>query len=110
MMLILKDLRTSRNISQQVVADYLEISRQAYSNYETGARTPDYETLLKLGEFFSVSVDELLTGKKPTVGMDDFTYAMHNHSGDLTEDDKAMLLKLAGQLAEANKRREDDGS
>ena len=59
-MMRLKEIRTQRAISQQIVADYLEISRQAYSNYETGRREPDFETLLKLGEFFGTSVDYLL--------------------------------------------------
>lgn len=49
--------------TQQEVADYLGISRQAYSNYEAGKREPDYETLLKLGEYFDCSIDYLL-GKK----------------------------------------------
>lgn len=49
--------------TQQEVADYLGISRQAYSNFEAGKREPDYETLLKLGEYFGCSIDYLL-GKK----------------------------------------------
>ena len=59
-MLKLKEIRSQRAITQQIVADYLEISRQAYSNYENGKREPDFETLLKLGEFFGVTVDYLL--------------------------------------------------
>ena len=46
-------LRTEREKSQQDMADYLQITRQAYSYYETGKRQPDYETLLKLGEYFN---------------------------------------------------------
>lgn len=61
----LKILRTQKGVSQQKVADYLEITRQAYSNYENGNRDPDNETLLKLGEYFGVSVDYLLRGKEP---------------------------------------------
>lgn len=67
-MKILKELRLKKGISQQIVSDYLEITRQAYSNYENGSRQPDNETLLKLGEFFDVTVNYLLTGteKVPT--------------------------------------------
>lgn len=36
------------------------VSRQAYSHYENGKREPDLETLLKLGEYFECSVDEIL--------------------------------------------------
>lgn len=53
-------LRKEFGKTQQDLADYLGISRQAYSNYESGRREPDYETLLKLGEYFNCSVDYLL--------------------------------------------------
>lgn len=43
-------IRKESHATQQEVADYLGISRQAYGNYESGKREPDYETLLKLGE------------------------------------------------------------
>lgn len=46
--------------TQQDVAEYLGISRQAYSNYENDKREPDYETLLRLGEYFDKSIDYLL--------------------------------------------------
>lgn len=58
----LRKLRLAKGVSQQVVADYLEITRQAYSNYESGSREPDNETLLKLAEYFNISVDTLLRG------------------------------------------------
>lgn len=113
----LRELRTEHNVSQQTVAAYLGISRQAYSNYENGHRDPDTETLLKLAEFFDVSVDTLLRGKDssphPVQGadltFDDFSFAMHNHSGELTDKDKEILLSMANQLAEANKRKKWNG-
>lgn len=60
MKLSLKALRG--NIPQQTIADYLGITRQAYSNYENGNRNPDNETLLKLADYFGVSVDTLFRG------------------------------------------------
>lgn len=58
----LRKLRIEKDISQQIVADHLGITRQAYSNYENGNREPDNETLLKLAEYFEVSTDFLLRG------------------------------------------------
>lgn len=63
---IIKNLRKEKSLSQQAIANYLQITRQAYSNYENGKREPDYETLLKLSEFFDVSVDYLTRGETPT--------------------------------------------
>ncbi len=56
----LTELRKSRNITQSAVAGLLGITRPAYTNYETGARRPDHETLCRLAEFYGVSVDYLL--------------------------------------------------
>lgn len=96
----LKNFRTVKGVSQQAVADYLGISRQAYGNYETGARECDYETLLKLAEYFDTSVDDILRG--PSVA-DPFLFAMHGLVTELTEADKAQLEAMARLLVEKNK-------
>lgn len=64
---IIKQLRKEKALSQQAIANHLQITRQAYSHYETGKRKPDYETLLKLSEFFDVTVDYLTRGASPAV-------------------------------------------
>ena len=56
--------RKAHGKTQQDVADYLGITRQAYSNYEAGKREPDYETLLKIGEYFNCSTDYLLGNRE----------------------------------------------
>jgi transcriptional regulator with XRE-family HTH domain len=59
---ILKDLRTQKNITQKEVADFLCISTSAYGCYEQGRNQMDYETLIKLSEFFNVTIDYLIIG------------------------------------------------
>ncbi|HAM68523.1 MAG TPA: hypothetical protein DCP68_02765 [Ruminococcus sp.] len=61
-MTAIRKIRESIGISQAEAARRIGLSRQAYSNYELGKRQADYETLLKMAETFSVSVDELLGG------------------------------------------------
>lgn len=56
----LLNIRTQKGFSQQKVADYLGVSRQAYCNYENGKREASYETLLQLAELFETSIDDLL--------------------------------------------------
>ena len=56
----LSNLRITNNLSQQIVADMLGCSRQAYSYYETNKREPNLETLRKLSAYFNVSADYLL--------------------------------------------------
>lgn len=57
---ILLTLRKEKGVTQKDLAEYLQISRQAYANYEAGNRSPDFETLIKISEYFDVTVDYLL--------------------------------------------------
>lgn len=56
----LKEIRIQRNVTQQAVADFIGCSSVVYSRYENGKRQPSLETLLKLADFFNVTVDFLL--------------------------------------------------
>lgn len=56
----LKELRAEKCYSQKMVADILGITQSAYSNYESGKREPDNNTLSALAEVFNVTVDYLL--------------------------------------------------
>ena len=56
----LKELRLSRNISQLKLAMDLGLNQNSISRYETGARQADYDLLIKIADYFDVSVDYLL--------------------------------------------------
>ncbi len=56
----LKKLRKKQNLTQQQVADAIGIGMQAYAYYEKEERDPSPDTLCKLADFFSVTVDEIL--------------------------------------------------
>ena len=57
---ILIELRKKEKISQQEVADALQISQAAYRQYESGQSMPNLENLVRLSYFFNVSIDILL--------------------------------------------------
>jgi len=59
----LKALRKSMGLTQQQVADKLNISRVNYTRYETNASSPDFATLVALADFYDVSLD-LILGRK----------------------------------------------
>ena len=63
-MLGLKRIRKQKKYSQLKVATDLSISREALSYYENGKRNPDLSMLVRLSEYFSVSIDYLITGKE----------------------------------------------
>ena len=53
----LKILRKGRKITQQDLADRLDINRSSISNYETNRRTPPLKELQKICDFFGVGLD-----------------------------------------------------
>ncbi len=56
----LKLLRNNKQIKQKTIAEHLEITSNAYQNYEYGKREPDFTNLVKLCNYFNVSSDYLL--------------------------------------------------
>lgn len=58
----LVSLRKERNISQRELGTVLDVSRWAVLNYEGGKNRPDYDSLMKLADYFEVSLD-YLTGR-----------------------------------------------
>lgn len=59
----LKNLRKSKGITQEELAIRLNVVRQTISKWEKGLSVPDADTLIKLADFFEVSVSELLGSK-----------------------------------------------
>lgn len=59
----LKMLRKKKGLTQQEIADLLNVNRVTYTNWEKGKREPNYEKLEKIADFFSVSLDWLF-GRK----------------------------------------------
>lgn len=57
---ILKQLRLENGISQRQLGNHLNMSNQTVSFWEIGKREPDLDTLVKIADFFDVSVDYLL--------------------------------------------------
>ena len=56
----LKELRVSKSISQVKLAIDLDLNQNSISRYENGVREADYKTLIKLADYFDVSIDYLL--------------------------------------------------
>ena len=61
---ILQDLRKEKNISQEEIAEVLNVSRQTISNWENSKSYPDLLILLKLCEIYNISLDNLLKDDK----------------------------------------------
>ena len=60
----IKKLRKEKGMTQDALAEQLNVTRQAVSNWEMGKTQPDVETLTKLAEIFNVSVERIIYGKE----------------------------------------------
>lgn len=60
----LLELRKSKHLSQEELADKLNVTRQTISKWETDQSTPDFDKIMPLCELYGITSDELLTGIK----------------------------------------------
>lgn len=82
----LKELRDKKGISQYKMAAELSISQSTIGNWEAGKREPNFKTLIKLADYFGVSVDYLIGHEKKSV--------MERPTSDLAEN----FIKEFGDL------------
>ena len=60
----LQELRKNRRMTQEELAEVLYVSRTAVSKWESGRGYPSIDSLKEISKFFSVSIDDLLSGEK----------------------------------------------
>lgn len=60
----LQSLRKEKGLTQEELAEVLYVSRTAVSKWESGRGYPNIESLKDISKFFSVSIDDLLSGEK----------------------------------------------
>lgn len=60
----IRNLREDRDLKQKDLASMLNVSQNTYSQYETGTIELTASTLIKLADFYDVSVDYLLGRKQ----------------------------------------------
>lgn len=69
----LKTLRKEKNITQEVLAETLNVSGRTVSRWETGSNMPDISLLVELSEFYQVSIPEIINGERKSEKMDQET-------------------------------------
>lgn len=114
----LRRLREEHHYTQEQISEKLNISRQAYSNYETGSRVPNIDILIHLSDIYKTSLDALVKQSCPNQGIvhdyselytqaflldhsstvylsrEDVELLNHYHAADI--DDKKLTKKILG--------------
>lgn len=66
-------LRKNKNLSQEELGNELGVARQTVSKWELGETTPEMDKLIKMGEIFEISLDELMKDSQINVNEADNT-------------------------------------
>ena len=89
----LKELRKEKGITQEELAENLNVSGRTVSRWETGANMPDISLLVDIAEFFDVSIPEIINGERKSEIMEkevkEVAEAMSNYAGV----EKSVILK-----------------
>ena len=79
----LQELRKQKGITQEELAEILYVSRTAVSKWESGRGIPNIESLKMISKFFSVSIDDLLSGEEILAAADEDFKQRENHTRDM---------------------------
>ena len=103
----LKEMRESRSLKQQQVADFLEIPLRTYQNYEREVNEPDHLILCKLADLYAVAIDYLvgysdiaISVERLGIGKDEVSIIESYRS--LSDMDKAVARRVICALSRTN--------
>ena len=95
----LKELRKEKNITQEQLADKLNVSGRTVSRWETGNNMPDISILVEMAELFDVSIPEIINGERKSEKMDDEIKNVAQSMSDYATSEKETLLKEVRKLS-----------
>lgn len=101
----LYQLRKQKGLSQEELANRLNVSRQTVSKWEVGDSTPDMEKLIAISDLFDVSLDKLVMGKEdepqnPTTTKSELVTVLNEKVLTSNNKKKAKsVLKIVGIIA-----------
>ncbi|MBP3427544.1 MAG: helix-turn-helix transcriptional regulator [Clostridia bacterium] len=103
----LKALRREKGLTQEQLAEQLNVSARTISRWETGSNMPDISLLIEIAEFYDVSIPEIVSGERKDEPMTEETRNTALSLSEYSESEKTFLLKgiraksLLGVLAMA---------
>ena len=101
---LLKRYRTNCMLTQQQVADALNINRTTYTYYETGKTEPSIDTLHKLVQMFNITYEDLLPSVDDNYVKDSFISSRTNQAiYNLSKDEQQILISRRALSPEKQK-------
>ena len=110
----MKKIRESLQLTQVKVANDLKLSRQVYNFYENGKRNPDMQTLIKIADYYGVSIDSLLGRtnviKPENIDEDDLLSKINTADSETKASVEQFLNYLLYEKERKNKEKNDNNA
>ncbi len=91
----LKELRKEKGLTQEQLAERMNVSNRTVSRWETGSNMPDISLLVELAEFYDVSIPEIIDGERKSENMNEEVKETALKLSDYAE---AINQKIKGRL------------
>lgn len=109
----IRELRKQRGLTMKQLGNVVGLAESTISQYETGKREPDNETLLKISEYFSVTVGYLIGADEPkeapTNGerdiLDEVDVAFYGDYKELSEDEQETVRDMVRLMRQRKEKR-----
>ena len=95
----LKELRKAKNLTQEQLAERLNISGRTVSRWETGNNMPDISLLVELAELYDVSIPEIIDGERKSETMEKEVKEVAEKMSDYAGTEKETLIKNIRNLS-----------
>lgn len=99
----IKEIRESKNLNQETIANAINVSKNTYLNYEKGTQSPKLETIEKLAKYYGISVSEVIGDSEPSMD-----YKLKNKLSmidELDEQEKESLMIIIEGLIMRNRNK-----
>ena len=89
----LKTLRNEKGLTQEQLAERVNVSRRSVSRWETGSNLPDLDLLIEMADFYQVDLRELLNGERKSEQMDQEMKDTVLEVAEYSNEDKRRITK-----------------
>ncbi len=96
--LFLKQLRKEKNMTQESLAEYFNISGRSVSRWETGHNLPDLAMLVELSDYYDVDISEIILGERKSENMNKEEKEKLNLIAEYAENEKEDLIRTLRKI------------
>ena len=105
-MIVIKKLRTERNLAQKDLAEKLNVEAYTVSDWEQGRCEPSIDMLIKIADYFGVTIDYLVNHKVNSYDYTKFSLAqleLINYIKNLNDKEVTRILGYVDAIADNKK-------